>query len=106
MERNLSNSPPRRRVRSEVLKTTEERLELLRQELSDLRHAEETHETRSTRGEHANTQFIWCKASQNNFDQICKFFLLQVIIDQELETLCICSLSMLSYDFWAGILIV
>lgn len=46
MERNLSNSPPRRRVRSEVLKTTEERLELLRQELSDLRHAEETHETR------------------------------------------------------------
>jgi hypothetical protein len=60
----------------------------------------------ATRGEHANTQFIWCKASQNNFDQICKFFLLQVIIDQELETLCICSLSMLSYDFWAGILIV
>eukprot|EP00435_Cladocopium_sp_Y103_P074337 s192_g48.t1 len=46
MERNLSNSPPRRRVRSEVLKTTEERLEHLRQELADLRHAEETQETR------------------------------------------------------------
>lgn len=59
MERNLSNSPPRRRVRSEVLKTTEERLELLRQELSDLRHAEETHETRWQLEENMQTRNLF-----------------------------------------------
>ena len=66
MERNLSNSPPRRRVRSEVLKTTEERLELLRQELSDLRHAEETQETRWQLEENMHKHNYLVQGQSNN----------------------------------------
>ena len=56
MEKKLSTSPPRRRVHSEVLRTSEERLERLRQELSDVRHAEESQEARWQLEERAKRQ--------------------------------------------------
>ena len=42
MEKELATSPPRRRVHSEVLRANEHRIEVLRQELGEERHTEET----------------------------------------------------------------
>eukprot|EP00434_Breviolum_minutum_P028558 symbB.v1.2.025264.t1/scaffold2444.1/size78941/5 len=51
MEKELATSPPRRRVHSEVLRANEHRIEVLRQELGEERHTEETQEVRWQREE-------------------------------------------------------
>ena len=74
MEKELATSPPRRRVHSEVLRANEHRIEVLRQELGEERHTEETQEVRWQR-EETGRQTMEAPVIQNQcYHMISGFF--------------------------------